>query len=146
MEFDISKVYTALNADEVKPGSRVIVADDLAALREKVEKNTEQYPFDEINLDKVNPDSNPYRFNVSSISFMLCYLISEPNKPRRMTNRELAKWLAQGNGQWKGSSCGIWLGMSYSYTRDDKKVPDDIMIRGWDEAEWHEPIVQEADE
>ena len=141
MEFDISKVYTALNADEVKPGSRVIVADDLAALREKVEKNTEQYPFDEINLDKVNPDSNPYRFNVSSISFMLCYLVSEPKEPRRMTNRELARWLAQGNGQLRLSSGDIVT--SLIYTKDNSYVPISYVIRGWDEAKWHEPIVQE---
>ena len=142
MEFDISKVYTALNADEVKPGSRVIVADDLAALREKVEINTEQYPFDEINLDKVNPDSNPYRFNVSSISFMLCYLVSEPKK-RKMTNRELAKWLAQGNGQWRRIANKDTVALSYCYSIfDDKEIPDGIMIRGWDETEWHEPEVE----
>lgn len=145
MEFDISKVYTALNADEVKPGSRVIVADDLAALREKVEKNTEQYPFDEINLDKVNPDSNPYRFNVSSISFMLCYLVSEPKEPRRMTNRELAKWLAQGNGQCRFTANAV--GTAYSYgIFDGKEIPDNIKIRGWDEEEWHEPVIEEAEQ
>ena len=77
MKFDKSRVYTALNADDVKPGSRVIVADDLAALKEKVEKNTEQYPFDEVNLDEVNPDSNPYRFAIAGISYMLCYLVSK---------------------------------------------------------------------
>lgn len=137
MEFDKSRVYTALNADEVKPGSRVIVADDLDALRKKVEKDTEQYPFDEVNLDKVNRDSNPYRFAIAGISYMLCYLVKEP---RRMTNRELAKWLAQGNGQWKGTTTIHAVDTSYSYTFDDKEVPDGIMIRGWDEEEWREPV------
>lgn len=33
MDFDKSKVYTALNADELKLGSKVIVADDLKTLK-----------------------------------------------------------------------------------------------------------------
>ena len=141
MEFDKSRVYTALNADEVKPGSKVLVADDLSTLRRVVEGNTEHY-LD--TLSQINPDDYGRRFDVNGVDYALCYLVAEPNKPRRMTNRELAKWLAQNKGQWMGSSCTI--GMSYSYTRDNNKVPDGIMIRGWDEAEWREPIVEEADE
>lgn len=141
MEFDKSRVYTALNADEVKPGSRVIVADDLDTLRKKVEKDTEQYPFDEVNLDKINSDSNPYRFAIAMVSYMLCYLVKEP---KRMTNRELAKWLAQGNGQLRLSSGDIII--SLIYTEDDGYVPIGYMIRGWDETEWREPIVTEVDE
>jgi len=34
MEFDKSKVYTTLNADELKIGSKVIVADDLGTLKQ----------------------------------------------------------------------------------------------------------------
>lgn len=36
MEFDKSRVYTSLNADELKAGDKVIVADDLATLRDFV--------------------------------------------------------------------------------------------------------------
>ena len=32
MEFDKSRVYTALNADELKVGCKVIIADDIASL------------------------------------------------------------------------------------------------------------------
>lgn len=73
MEFDKSKVYTALNADELKPGSTVIVADDLATLRQKVEVNN--CPD---TLEKVQDECNAYRFHVNEIDFMLCYLVSEP--------------------------------------------------------------------
>ena len=41
MEFDESKVYTALNADKLKIGSEVIVADDLMHLKSFVENNCE---------------------------------------------------------------------------------------------------------
>ena len=36
MDFDKSMVYTALNADIVKPGTRVLVANNLDALKQKV--------------------------------------------------------------------------------------------------------------
>lgn len=38
MRFDKSRVYTALNADELKEGSKVILADDMLSLRKYVEQ------------------------------------------------------------------------------------------------------------
>lgn len=38
MKFDKSRVYTALNADELPIGSKVIVADNLKSLKKKVAK------------------------------------------------------------------------------------------------------------
>lgn len=60
---------------------------------------------------------------------------------RRMTNRELARWLAQGKGQWNAKGTNA-VSTSYSYGIDDKELPDNIMIRGWDEAEWREPVLR----
>jgi hypothetical protein len=63
---------------------------------------------------------------------------------RIVTHRELAKWLAQGNGECcyfpdnceRKSSCFNEL----RYT-DDKsdKVVHNIMVRKWNEDEWHVP-------
>lgn len=38
MEFDESRVYTTLNADELKIGSTIIVADNLMELKHRVKK------------------------------------------------------------------------------------------------------------
>lgn len=35
MEFDVNKVYTAVNANELKVGDKVILANDLDTLRKK---------------------------------------------------------------------------------------------------------------
>lgn len=75
MEFDKSKVYTALNADEVKPGSRVFVADNLTALKRKVKENLLEDLF---TLNKVLSAESSYRFRTENTDFMLCYLVSEP--------------------------------------------------------------------
>lgn len=78
MEFDISRVYTAVNADELKVGSEVIVADNLAELKAKVEKGTEP-----ATLLGIEPDDRLYRFLTIYPRNALAYLVSEP---------EVLKW------------------------------------------------------
>ena len=56
------------------------------------------------------------------------------------TNRELAKWLAQGNGQYKVSG-GEWIWTEHHYTteQDDDACSKFIKVRKWCDKEWHEP-------
>lgn len=89
---------------------------------------------------RVKPDE-PVEVETSEGKMYLANGAEIPKK-RRMTNRELARWLAQGNGQWRGIANNT-IGMSYSYgIFDDKEILDGIMIRGWDETEWHEPEIE----
>lgn len=68
--------------------------------------------------------------------------IREPKK-RRMTNRELAKWLAEGKGQ-KIDDSNKFAYTAYAY-KDDDNAPcrKDVMIRAWNETEWHAPEVEQ---
>ena len=75
MEFDINRVYTAVNADEIKPGSKVFGADDLGSLRRIVEGNAEP----DI-LEVVNSDSYGFRFDIGDVDYMLCYLVEEADE------------------------------------------------------------------
>ena len=75
MEFDKSKVYTSLNADELKPGSRVIVADCLNTLKQYVEQNDGI-----VTLVKVNDEAHLSRFFDGESSWCLAYLISPPEE------------------------------------------------------------------
>lgn len=61
----------------------------------------------------------------------------------RMTNRELAMWLAKGNGEVKSpyylperTRCHF----DYRDYAEKEIVASDILIRTWDDEEWHEPI------
>ena len=83
MEFDKSKVYTALNADELKVGSKVIVGDTVDALRNRVQNGTTP-----LTLSEIRRDSYERRFRVEEYTepesvFSFVYLISEP---------EVLKW------------------------------------------------------
>ena len=56
------------------------------------------------------------------------------------TNREIAKWLAQGNGQYKVSGgSSLWTEHHYDIGQDDDACSKFILVRKWDYTEWHEP-------
>ncbi len=59
-----------------------------------------------------------------------CAEIPEQPKPRRATNRELAKWLAQGNGE------RVFVD---DHRSDNLPVSECVRVRKWDDEEWHEP-------
>ena len=78
MEFDKSKVYTALNADEVKVGSKVILADSLAELKDYVRRDEDIETLEEI-LD----ESHSERFcDDATYRWSLAYLVSEPEEKK----------------------------------------------------------------
>ena len=59
---------------------------------------------------------------------------------RRATNRELAKWLALGNGQYQVSGgIRIWTEHPYDIGQDDDACSKFIKVREWGDKEWHEP-------
>ena len=77
MEFDKSRVYTAVNADELKIGSQVCVSDNMYYLKECVEKN-----FDPCILTRVLSEKEPKRFCISNNEkWQLAYLIESPAEP-----------------------------------------------------------------
>lgn len=82
MEFDKSKVYTALNADEVKSGSIGFVANTLADLENKL-KETDSYCT--VEISDINCKATVNRFvinNDGDMSFPLFYLLEEPEEKK----------------------------------------------------------------
>lgn len=77
MEFDKSRVYTALNADELKPGSRIFAADCLSTLKRYVENDDGI-----VTLEKVNDETHLSRFFDGESSRNLAYLVSAPEEKK----------------------------------------------------------------
>ena len=64
-------------------------------------------------------------------------------KKRRMTNRELAQWLAKGNGElWDSHTGHNLIRYGYVHSMDSEPCCSGIFIRGWNEDDWHEPEVE----
>lgn len=76
MNFDKSRVYTALNADELKVGSKVIVADDLFRLKEDLS----DYRLLKI-IERVKSENCEHRFLCDDgFTYRLAYLVEEPKE------------------------------------------------------------------
>lgn len=88
MEFDKSRCYSALNADELKAGDKVIVADILSLLKQDVERG--EY-IDTIR--KVRDDSYSCRFETENNSvWELAYLVE---RKENCTNCAEGRWDAE---------------------------------------------------
>jgi len=65
---------------------------------------------------------------------------------RRMTNKELAEWLAKGNGEMVFNQSELCTTVHHEYNyvkyKADEKVPSDIKIRKWDSDKWEEPLIE----
>jgi len=70
-----------------------------------------------------------------------CAEIPEEPKPRRATNRELAKWLAIGIGEYRNQIGLVTNAYTYDESESDKEVCTHFKVRIWNDAEWHEPTV-----
>ena len=72
MEFDKSRCYSALNADELKAGDKVIVADTMMTLKGIVLVNDETRA---VELSAINTGDNMYRFKAQGSQYNLAYLV-----------------------------------------------------------------------
>lgn len=79
MEFDIKRVYSAVNADELKVGSKVIVAYNLGVLKNNVLSSR----FEGGVLQDVKSEFENARFVMGNgYSFPLAYLVEEPEEKK----------------------------------------------------------------
>ena len=82
MKFDKSRVYTAVNADELRVGSKCIFADSLATLKACVETENPRIRI----LEEVEKENYTNRFiwndTYNCYNMNLAYLVEPPVKPK----------------------------------------------------------------
>ncbi len=113
MTFDKSKVYTALNADELRVGSRCIFADTMQDLKKSVERSV---GYERTKLKRLQDDTNTCRF-IDSFGkmFVFAYLIESPKESeyRPFESIEEAMKTIHVHGGWikykAGESCALVL-------------------------------------
>lgn len=77
MDFDKNRVYTAVNADELKIGSKVVCANTIKDLKRKVAEN------EIIGINGIKDDCYENRFNAwFDDDYALAYLVSEPEEKK----------------------------------------------------------------
>ena len=82
-----------------------------------------------------------FRVITENASWRHCAEIPEVNESKLVTYRELARWLAKGNGEVKnaGTICPNWNYYDYYDDEENKPVKDSLLVREWDDTEWHKP-------
>ena len=55
-----------------------------------------------------------------------------------VTYRELARWLAEGNGEAKVVKT-VFIHWTYVETEANDNVGENVSVRKWDDTEWHKP-------
>ena len=102
MLFDKSKVYTSLSADELKVGSKVIVADNSCTLKGRVEnlKTKEDEERLITTIRQIKDDHYTQRFvDEDNVHWNLAYLISEPEEKKlKWTDLKLGDVIRQKEG------------------------------------------------
>lgn len=63
----------------------------------------------------------------------------QPEEQEPVTNRELARWLAQGNGECKQSDSDMWFSTYHYYWSGEDNTPAGNLVRKWEDTEWQRP-------
>lgn len=78
MVLDKNRLYTALNADEVKVGSKGYFADSISELKRKIDASEKP-----LFLTKIYGEEAAARFSVSFVSsYILFYLVEKPKEKK----------------------------------------------------------------
>lgn len=138
-EFDESKVINALHTEKAKVGKKYWYTDNLKLLKKYVEENDSERIGE---LNSIEEGENFCRFRIDKkCSWELLYPYEEPPK-KRMTYRQLAEWLAKGNGQYTtGGTIYHDLGYNNCDNADGNTLKECYKIRTWDSEKWIEPTV-----
>lgn len=70
-------------------------------------------------------------------------LLNKRSPQKRMTYRQLAEWLAKGNGEYRPNKTGgmAYTMSEYRYDCPEAVIPEDYNIRHWGSDDWLEPTV-----
>jgi hypothetical protein len=130
MEFDIKRVYSPVNADELKPGSKVIVADTFEALKTRVMTDNDSYI-----LEHVREEGYVDRFGISENSnWVLAYLISEPEEKKlKVSDLKLGDIVRHKSGNLEYLVIGIDHSENEVFFGDDWS--DDTDLINWEKVE-----------
>ena len=136
-KFDETKVINALHIDKAVVGKRYWYANNIISLMGEV---TREDMSSDAELQKISKDDF-LPFIVNGCPWQYIYPYEEPPE-QRMSYRQLAEWLAKGNGQYTTGGT-IYHNISYNNcdNADEHTLREGYKIRLWDSEEWVEPTV-----
>lgn len=136
MGFDKAKVYTALNADELKVCSKVIIGNTIEELRNRVQNGTTPLTLSEIRSDRYEKRFKVAEYEEDSV-FSFIYLISEPEEKKlKWTDLKLGDVIKQKYSTISYLVTGIDSeGESGSHILVGKTWIEDACLCNWEKVE-----------
>lgn len=128
------KIYTYENRNEAEIGKRYVFSDVYSEIYKVPEYKVHS------ELKEVNDNLCPFKNDCGASYQFIREVIEE--KPVLMTYRQLAEWLAKGNGQYKYDTALLFSCLSYECVNEHDAVRKNIRIRRWDSDEWVVPTVE----
>ena len=126
------KIYTYENRNEAEIGKTYAFGD--------LYKDVCKIPGIKTHSRLAAVEDKDYPF-MNSSRFYSQFIREVIEEPVLMTNRQLAEWLAKGNGQFKYDEPLIRLYHEYGTIHENEEVNNNIRIRPWDSDEWVVPTV-----
>lgn len=131
------KVYGYKDVEEAKKliGKKVLASD--------FQKIVDKGEFEEFITELVEVKANNMRPFHTKDGRWRQFIREVEEEPKRMTNKQLAEWLARGNGQvdrWEYTH--IHADYGFLKGEDDDEVPDDVKVRPWGSEEWIVPTLE----
>lgn len=131
MEFDKSKVYTAVNADELKVGSKVFVAKNLHTLRDQFCENNICTLIGIYSEDCQDRFCAKFDFDGKEVTTTLAYLVSEPEEKK-------LKWTDLKVGDVIRSKDGNTMSMIIRIDNEDHSGFSGYKRHVYDGYEWYD--------
>ena len=79
-----------------------------------------------------------FRVITENSTWQHCAEIPEVPESKLVTYRELARWLAKGNGEVKDDDV-VYSNWNYYNDQENNPIKDSLLVRKWDDTEWHKP-------
>lgn len=125
-----------------KPFRAVVINDEETELCAYDESSLEGTKLSDIIVGYVDGEW----ISSDTVSWKHAYPIEWNKKPRkRMTNRQLAMWIAKGNGEYINEHKYICAAIGYESCKGGEQVESVIKVRKWGSEEWIEPTTDLLD-
>jgi hypothetical protein len=142
-EFDIDKVITPLTAHKAVIGNDYYCGDTVFTIKRSF--FAKETPKKLVSICDVLETGYP--FAVYGSQYVFLYPYEDADVHEIATQRELAKWIAQGNGEWaREGGKSVFTDMTYTGSDGDSPVLDDVRVRAFGENEWVLPTKKYLDE
>jgi len=135
MKFDKSRIYTDVNADELKVGSKVYVADCLADLQREFFNACEDRIYTIVEI--LSPSNNP-RFkaktkNGAVFYWHLAYLIEEPDS-LKWSDLKIGDIIKTKNGRKVRMVTGVDIDNTELHIVTDMYISDEELAEKWEKV------------